>query len=74
MADKTSTGQTSYQGRGGNYGRGFDRGRENLYGRGQGSGFNMTKQKFRGNLKLQVEMYIQPDIQDKHTSTPKQKN
>ena len=43
MADKSSTGRTSYQGRGSNPKRGFGRCRGNLYGRGRGRGFNLTK-------------------------------
>ena len=45
MADKTSTGWTSYQRRGINSGRGFRRGWGNTYGRGQGRGFIPTKPK-----------------------------
>ena len=45
MADKTSTGRTSYQERGSNYGRGFGRVLGHLYGRGQGCELNPTKPK-----------------------------
>ena len=45
MTDKTSTGQTSYQGRGSNSGIVFDRGCGNTYGRDQGRIFNPTKLK-----------------------------
>ena len=45
MADKISTGQTSYQVNGGNSRGGFDRDCGNLYGRGRGIGFNPEKTK-----------------------------
>ena len=48
MADKKSTGQTSYQVSGSNSGRGFGRGRVNSYGRVQGRGLNPTKPKVGG--------------------------
>ena len=52
ISDKTSTGRMSYQVHDNNYGWVFGRGRGNFYCRGWGCGFNPTKPKVRGNVKL----------------------
>ena len=72
MADKTSTGQTIYQGRVSNSRKGFGRGRGNSYGRGQGCGFNTTKPKVRGKCEaLGSNIYLIGYAQksDKYTKT-----
>ena len=70
MADKTPGFWTSYQGRGGNSGRGFGRGRGNSYVRGRG--FNPTKLKVRGKCEaLGSDVYYIWDARqaDKYTKT-----
>ena len=70
MADRTSTGRTFYQGGSSNSRRGFDRGCINLYGRGQGRGFNPTKPKFWGKCKsLGSDVYSIVDARQSYKYT-----
>ena len=59
MEDKISGGQTSYQGRDSNSGRGFVIGSVSSYGRGKGCGFNPTKPKVQGKCEaLGINVYF----------------
>ena len=72
MSDKTSRGRTSFQGRGGNSGRGFGKVRGNLYSRGWCRGFNLTKPKVQGECEALVsDVYSVGDTQqaDKYIKT-----
>ena len=64
MADKTSTGRTSYQVHVSNSGRVFVWGHVNLYPGGLGCGFNTPKPKVRGKYEaLGSEVYLIRDSQ-----------
>ena len=70
MADKTSTGQTNYSGRGSNHGRWFSRDLINTYSRGQGRGFNPTKPNVEEKCEaLGIDVYFIRDARqsDKYT-------
>ena len=70
MTDKTSTGQTSYQGCGSDFGRGLGRGSGNVYGRGWGCGFNPTKLEVWGKCEdLGSDVYSIIDViqEEKYT-------
>ena len=70
MVDKTSTDQTSYQGRGSNLGRWFGIGHGNTYGRGWGRRFNPTKPKFRGKREaLRSDVYSIGDARQEEKYT-----